>query len=99
MARERYESGEVLEIRPDDVVIFEGVPALAIEPLRHAAVSTFHVEASEPVRHARFTREYRWRGLPDPEIEALYRERETDEHAFIRDCASHADGVLEGSQS
>lgn len=99
VARERYESGELLEIQPDDVVIFEGVLALAIEPLRRAAVSAFHVEVPEAVRRARFEREYRWRGAAEPEIEALYREREADEHPLIRECAGHADEVLREGES
>lgn len=93
MERRRFETGEVLHIQPDDVVILEGVPALAIEPLRRAAVSTFYVEVPEPVRRARFEREYRWRGLSEPEIEALYREREADEHAFIRECAERGERI------
>lgn len=89
--RRRVDAGERLEIGPEDVVVFEGVPALAIEPLVAAASTTFYVECPESVRRRRFDREYRSRGASEAEIEALYAEREADEHPFVKDSAAVAD--------
>lgn len=95
-SRERCDGFESLTIQPDDVVILEGVPALAIEALREAACSCLYVDCEESIRQERFAREYRLRGSSDHEIEALYRERENDEHPFIKASASFADLVLRG---
>ncbi len=94
LSRERCEGEDVVTVRPGDIVLFEGVPALMIEPLRRAAAGRFYVECSEPMRRARFRREYRLRGARDEEIEALYQEREVDEHPFIKASAGHADAVI-----
>ena len=98
MARERYEGDERVSINPDDVVIVEGVPALAIEVLRRASSTTFYVDCAESVRRERFSQEYRLRGVADDQIEALYCERETDEHPFIKATAAVADIVIRGWQ-
>lgn len=95
LTRRRADVGERLEIRPDDVVIFEGVPALAIEPLVAAASTSFYVECPESVRRRRFDREYRSRGASEAEIETLYAEREADEHPFVKDSSAAADVVIE----
>ena len=98
LTRQRDGKGESLTIEPDDVVVLEGVPALAIDALVAASSSTFYVECPEDLRRERFEREYRLRGATDSEIEKLYRERESDEHPFIRESASLA-GVRIGSAS
>ncbi len=91
---ERREGEEIVTVQPGDIVLFEGVPALLIEPLVRAASGRFYVECSEPMRRARFQREYRLRGARDDEIEALYQEREVDEHPFIKASAGNADAVI-----
>jgi len=88
---ERDGGGRSIVIEPEDIVLFEGVPALAIDVLVAAASSTFHVECSETLRRERFDREYASRGMSDREIELLYRERELDEHPFVRALAAKAD--------
>lgn len=80
-----------LRVEPDDVVIFEGVPALLIESLIETADLKIHVECSDEIRRARFDREYRRRGLSDEECDALFRERELDEHSIIKASAKLAD--------
>jgi len=92
------EDGAHLEIEPDDVVLFEGVPALLNETLVAAAGVSLYVTCPENVRRARFAREYRSRGASDEEIEALYREREVDEHPFVKASADMAD-VRIGSET
>lgn len=96
LSRERCEGVEVVTVRPGDIVLFEGVPALMIEPLRHAASATFYVDCHESTRRARFEREYRLRGAGKDEIEALYQGREVDEHPFIKASAEQADAMIGG---
>jgi histidinol-phosphate phosphatase family protein len=96
LTRKRDEAGETVRIEPSDVIVFEGVPALAIAPLVAASSSTFYVECPETVRRDRFEREQRLRGAAPAEIEALYREREADEHPFVKVGASVADVRLGG---
>jgi histidinol-phosphate phosphatase family protein len=91
MIREQSPTGEPVSIEPSDVILFEGVPALAIEPLVAAASTTFYVDSSEAIRRERFDREHRSRGRSDSEIEALYRAREADEHPSIKISAAVAD--------
>lgn len=91
LTQERDERGASIAIEPEDVVLFEGVPALAIETLVAASSTTFYVECPENVRRERFDREQRLRGASDSEIEALYREREADEHLFVMMGAAIAD--------
>ncbi|MFP6654797.1 MAG: HAD-IIIA family hydrolase, partial [Myxococcota bacterium] len=74
--RERDAEWLTLSIARDDIVLFEGVPALAIDRLLAACSSSFYVECPETLRRERFDEEYRLRGDSDSEIEALYRERE-----------------------
>jgi uridine kinase len=89
--RNSTESDLKLHIEPDDIVIFEGVPALLIERLVAAAGLKIHVECSDEERRARFAAEYRARALSESEADALYRERELDEHPFIEASAKLAD--------
>jgi D,D-heptose 1,7-bisphosphate phosphatase len=91
LTRERDAEGGSVTIEPGDVVLFEGVPALAIGALVAASSSTFYVECPGAVRRERFDQEYRSRGASDSEIEALYQEREADEHPFVKMSAAIAD--------
>jgi histidinol-phosphate phosphatase family protein len=89
--RVREAEAMTLTIDRDDVVIFEGVPALAIDQLLAACSSSFYVECPETLRRERFEQEYQLRGDSDSEIEALYREREEDEHPFVKVSAAAAE--------
>lgn len=92
------EKGVTLAIDPQDIVILEGVPALMLDALVAAAALRLYVTCPENVRRARFELEYRMRGASDPEIGALYREREVDEHPFVKASANMAD-VRIGSET
>lgn len=98
LARECEAEAIALTIAPEDITIFEGVPALAIESLLAASSCSFYVECPESVRRERFDREYRSRGDSPAEVEALYREREEDEHPFVKVSAAAADIIVGGSQ-
>jgi len=95
--RRRDAEGVTLTIATDDVIVFEGVPALSIERLLAASSSSFYVECPDDLRRERFGREYRLRGDSDSEIEALYQEREEDEHPFVKVSAAAADIKIEGT--
>ena len=91
LSRQVFDTGEVVRVQPDDVAIVEGVPALALESLRATAAARFYVDCPEEVHRRRFWREYRWRGLAEEEIAALYAGRERDEHPLIAASAAFAD--------
>ena len=95
LTREVFRSGEVQRIQPEDVVIVEGVPALVLESLRATAAACFYVDCPEEIHRRRFWREYRWRGLAEEEVAALYASRETDEHPLISASAAFADYRIE----
>jgi D,D-heptose 1,7-bisphosphate phosphatase len=92
--RTRREPVETLVIEPHDVVIVEGVPALAIDTLVAAARTHFYVDCDENERRRRFEREYRLRGFDAAAVAALYEQREVDEHPLIRASAVAADVVI-----
>ena len=96
-SRERSADGYAVEIERDDIVLVEGVPALAIDALVSASSATFNLECPESVRRERFIQEHSLRGLSDPEIELLYREREADEHSIVRELGAVAEFRISGS--
>ncbi len=97
LTRKCHAEAMTLSIAPEDILIFEGVPALAIDGLLAAASSSFYVECPENVRKQRFERDYRSRGDSQSEIDALYREREEDEHPFVKVSAAAADITIGGT--
>ena len=97
LTRKCHAEAMTLSIAPEDILIFEGVPALAIDGLLAAASSSFYVDCPENVRKQRFERDYRSRGDSQSEIDALYREREEDEHPFVKVSAAAADITIGGT--
>jgi histidinol-phosphate phosphatase family protein len=91
VVRERSADGCLVEIEPGDIVLFEGVPALAIPALASASSTTFHLECPESVRRQPVTREHVLRGLSDSGIELRYHEREAHEHSIIRELGAGAE--------
>jgi len=96
LTRQRESASEAVPVAPDDVLLFEGVPALMIDTLVEAASHAYYVACPEALRRERFEAEYRWRGLSPTEIEALYRERELDEHPHVKRSAKIADTTVQG---
>jgi histidinol-phosphate phosphatase family protein len=82
--RRHVDSSREVTIDPSDIVIFEGVLALDIEPLRRVSSITFFVECPEDVRRGRFEKEYAHRGYGEAAIRTLYEARELDEHPIVR---------------
>lgn len=83
-----------LEARPEEVLIVEGVPALAMEALAERAHRRFFVTCPEPLRRARFEALYAARGLPAAEVKLLYDQRLQDEAPVVDAGAARADAII-----
>jgi histidinol-phosphate phosphatase family protein len=83
-------------IRPEDVVILEGVPALDVPGLQQALVRCY-VDLDDTTRHARFARTCRDRGEDDVSIAQRWHARERDEHELIAASRASATHVLDGA--
>ena len=73
----------IRSIGPNDVIIVEGIPALAVNELVSLADVGIYLETSETARQARLNADYQWRGLPQDEIDALLYSRQQDETELI----------------
>lgn len=76
--RLHQKDADSLVIQRDDIVIVEGVAALATDAAKHAAMR-FYVEIEEAERQNRLLAEYRRRGYTSDEAALIYRERLLDE--------------------
>jgi uridine kinase len=76
--RQQQKDAESLVIEHDDIVIIEGVAALATDVAKHAAWR-FYVELDEAERQNRILTEYRRRGYTAEAADVIYRERMLDE--------------------
>lgn len=90
LKRTSQHTGLSLEIHPEDIVIMEGTIALSLTTTEEARVTRFHLAVSETVRHSRFMREYKRRGLAEPEAQRLFEARLADEFPEIEALASGA---------
>ena len=81
-------------IGPNDVIIVEGVPALAIKGLASIADAKIYVEANEQERLYRIQEDYLWRGLTQLEIDSLLLSRQQDETELILESQKQADYLL-----
>ncbi len=79
-----------LSIGRDDIVLVEGVPALLIEALRRRADLALWVYAPEAERLARLRADYRGRGWPEPDIDAMLASRGNDESPQVNASATLA---------
>lgn len=71
-------------------LIIDGVPSLDIPGLRNLSRMRVYIEIDEHVRKKRFFNFYRWKDLPDEEIEYLYSKRLSDEMPYIEDSKKNA---------
>jgi len=81
----------IRSIGPEDMIILEGVPTLAIPDLVSLADARIYVECLEAERLSRTERDYRWRGLDANQRDALRRSRALDEEPLVRESRAHAD--------
>lgn len=79
-----------LSVGPEDIIIVEGVPALADALLLSLSDARIHIDAEDSVRLQRLRYEYVWRDVPEELAEEKIRTRETDEVLPVRAALSHA---------
>jgi histidinol-phosphate phosphatase family protein len=89
--RTMYDRWAQVSIGPDDLIILEGVPALAHPHLAKLAGVRVHVEMPEAERIARLRADYRWRGETDAAVDALIASRAADECEPVQKAGAHAD--------
>lgn len=75
-------------------IIVDGVAALDVPFLRDISTCRLFVEAPEAQRCERFFAFYRWKDMPESEIEALYHQRLADEAPFIEESKRHAHRIV-----
>jgi uridine kinase len=92
--RAMYARRRALSIGPDDLVIVEGVPALLDDGPAGLADVRVHVEMPEAERVARVRADYRWRGMPDADIDALLASREADETGAVQEARARANFIV-----
>jgi uridine kinase len=89
--RTMYDRWAQVSIGPDDLIILEGVPALAHSYLAKLAGVRVHVEMPEAERIARLRADYRWRGESDAAVDALIAARAADECELVQKAGAEAD--------
>ena len=89
--RAMYDRWAQISIGPDDLIILEGVPALAHHHLVKLAGVRVHVEMQEAERIARLRADYRWRGESDAAVDALIASRAADECEPVQKAGADAD--------
>jgi uridine kinase len=89
--RSMYDRSAQIAIGPDDLIILEGVPALAHPHLVKLAGVRVHVEMPEPERIGRLRADYRWRGESDAAVDALIASRAADESEPVQKARANAD--------
>lgn len=91
----RSHKGHVsLGMGKSQVVIIEGVPALACTPIMNVAKVKIYCDMDEELYRERFYARYIWKGLPEEEIEKLFEERKQDERRHIDQTKSVANIVF-----
>lgn len=88
--REVKEEADKFELEKNEVLIIEGVTALAIDDLQDLSSASLYIETDEQRRKERFMQLYRFKGLQDNEIEELYKQREEDEVQIIKEAGEQA---------
>ena len=94
MTRELRPSAQPSFLGPDDVVIVEGVPALASAELINLSKARIFVETDEDLRRQRVMGFYQWRGLESSEIEELLCSRDQDETIIVKNSKACASCVI-----
>jgi len=90
LKRERIEAVETVSPAKEDIVLVEGVVALALETPGPAETHRFHIELDEGERKGRILREYRLRGCTEDEAQRVYQRRRDDEFPAIEGLAARA---------
>ena len=85
-------------IEGKEVVIIEGVVALAFEDLREQASITIFFDIDEQLHKQRFYHLYDWKGFDKAYIDNLYQKRKKDEYDIIRKNHTFADITIKSKQ-
>ena len=93
LKRERVDCVETITLSSSDVVLLEGVGALALKTANPAQTHRFHVYIDEKERKRRVINEYRLRGLAEDRALQIYFSRKADEFQTIEDFARGARGI------
>jgi histidinol-phosphate phosphatase family protein len=86
----QFKEERYVSIGPDDILIVEGVPALASPKLLALTSARIHVDACDEIRTERLKYEYLWRGEFMPAILKKIKSRERDEVVQVKSAAAHA---------
>jgi len=88
-------SEKPLSCAASSCLIIDGVPALDIDYLRNISKVKVYVDIDETVRKDRFFSFYRWKDLPEDDINNLYQQRLHDEAPYVLESKKYADLVVE----
>lgn len=83
-------ASSTLSVGHQDVLIVEGVPALAYPQLRDLSPARIHLRVKDETRRKRLESEYQWRGEPRDIAEAKIVSRESDEVPVVSAAAEFA---------
>jgi len=92
--RRSSDPGGAFSLNGARCLIIDGVAALDVAGLREASSYRVFVDAPETMRRKRFFAFYRWKDVPEREIEALYQERLRDEVPVIEASREHAQLIV-----
>jgi uridine kinase len=96
----RSRSGSYREdIAADDIVIVEGVVALALDVDWRRPVHRIFVTRQEEDRRAAFSRDYQSRGYSADQIDTIYESRARDEHDLVLRSGASANVFIESAFS
>jgi hypothetical protein len=87
-----------LPLNREDVIIFEGTVALALDTDGAVDVRRYHVAVDEDLRRQRVINEYRLRGLSQERAQEIYRARQADESPVVEQLARGAVRVTPGDE-
>lgn len=92
--RQKSIDAEAIKFDNYEAVIIDGAVALDLAYLRERSGLKIYVDIDEELRKKRFNEFYRYKGLTENEITALYLKRRTDEYPVIVQSKKYADHII-----
>lgn len=93
-SRIRLEMDFSQDIKPEDIIIWEGVVAIELARMLQKEDNTFFIEIGETIRKSRMEREYNLRGMVNDDFVKLYASREQTEHDIIRNGKANSKYII-----
>jgi len=90
LRRERIDAVETTRVSPSDIIVLEGIVALALRTASGTETHRFHIEIDEAARRQRMLGEYCLRRMSAAEALELYLARRQDEFPHIEALAAGA---------